>query len=137
MGQNTPRTTLRYRARLLSLPQLLIFSRTLGGMVPFIMIISLSGKEKWLPFDDQSGAVQMIKNSKCDLQELVDTWVCLCFTHRSAFYTSQGYSSRTHRSILAIPELMTYRDTTPLRGTVPYQPCGQGCSVSVLHQVFG
>jgi len=26
------------------------------------MIISLSGKEKWLPFDDQRGAVQMIKN---------------------------------------------------------------------------
>ncbi len=29
--------------------------RTLG-VVPFFMIISSSGKEKWLPFDDQSGA---------------------------------------------------------------------------------
>jgi len=27
------------------------------------MIISLSGKEKWFPFDDQRGAVQMIKNT--------------------------------------------------------------------------
>ncbi len=60
----------------------------------------------------------------CDLQELVATWACLCFTHQSAFYTSQGYSSRTHRSILAIPEFRTYCDTTPLRGMSPYQPCG-------------
>jgi hypothetical protein len=31
-------------------------------MSPFFMIISLSGKEKWLPFDEQRGAVQTIKN---------------------------------------------------------------------------
>ncbi len=55
MDQNTLRATLRYIAGLLFLPQLLIFSRTLE-VVPFFMIISSSGKEKWLPFDDQSGA---------------------------------------------------------------------------------
>ena len=30
--------------------------KTLVGVVPFFVIISLSGKEKWLSFDDQSGA---------------------------------------------------------------------------------
>ena len=32
-------------------------------VVLFFMIINLSSKEKWLPFDDQRGAVQMIKNT--------------------------------------------------------------------------
>jgi hypothetical protein len=42
------------------------------GVVPFFVIISSSGKEKWLPFDDQSGAhehhhKQPLANSKMTL----------------------------------------------------------------------
>jgi hypothetical protein len=40
-------------------------------MVPFFMIINLSGKEKWLPFDNQRGAHLMIKNNGGDLRETI------------------------------------------------------------------
>jgi len=46
--------------------------RTLGGVVPFFMIIGSSHKSKWVSFHDQSGTHvrdQKHLNTKLDFQE--------------------------------------------------------------------